>query len=68
VGHDVRYWANRPILPTVGGSPAAVARGGRDSRCRAMRRQESDTVGYGITCTFVENFDSTYYFSKIVTN
>jgi hypothetical protein len=35
---------------------------------RAMRRQELDAVGYGVRSTFLENFDSTYYFSKIMTN
>jgi hypothetical protein len=25
-------------------------------------------VGYDVRCTFVENFGSTYYFSKIMTN
>jgi hypothetical protein len=33
-----------------------------------MRRQEPDAVGYGARCTFVENFDSKIYFSKIITN
>jgi hypothetical protein len=30
VGRGVRYWPHRPMLPTDGGSPAAVARGDRD--------------------------------------
>jgi hypothetical protein len=68
VGRGVRYWPHQPVLPTVGGSPAAVARGGRYSKRRAMRRQEPDAVGYGVRYTFLENFDSTYYFSKIMTN
>jgi hypothetical protein len=50
------------VLPTVGGSPAAVAHSGKDSKRRAIRRQEPDAVGYGVRCTFIENFDSTYYF------
>jgi hypothetical protein len=33
-----------------------------------MRRQEPDAVGYDVRFTFLENFDSTYYFSKIMTN
>jgi hypothetical protein len=64
VGRGVRYWHHRP---TVGGSPAGVAHGGRDSKRRAIWRQEPDAVDYGVIYTFVENFDSTYYFSKIMT-
>jgi hypothetical protein len=67
MGRGVRYWPHRPALHTVGGSPAVVARGGRDSKRRAMQRQEPDAVGYDVRCTFDENFDSTYYFSKIMT-
>jgi hypothetical protein len=68
VGRGVRYWPHRPVLPTVGDSLAAVARSGRDSKRRGLQRQEPDAVSYDVRCTFVENFDSTYYFSKIMTN
>jgi hypothetical protein len=38
-----------------------------DSYCCAPQRQ-SDAVGYGTRCIFVEKFEWTYYFWKIMTN
>jgi hypothetical protein len=34
---------------------------------RGLRRQEPAAVGYDTKCTFLENFDSTIYFSKTMT-
>jgi hypothetical protein len=48
-------------------TPVAAPHGGRDFT-PWMRRQEPDAVGYGVRYTFVEKFDSTYYFLKIMTN
>jgi hypothetical protein len=39
MGRGVRSWPHQPVLPTVGGSPAAVAYGGRNSKRRGPRRQ-----------------------------
>jgi hypothetical protein len=47
-------------------TPAAVPHGGRDLT-PWLRRQEPAAVGHDARCTFVENFDSTIYFSKITT-
>jgi hypothetical protein len=41
---------------------ATVPHGVRDL---TVRRQEPAAVGYGARCIFLENFDSTIYFSKI---
>jgi hypothetical protein len=58
-------------------TPAAAPHGGRDltpwdtaaGACHhGIRRQEPAVVGYGARFTFVENFDWTIYFSKIMTN
>jgi hypothetical protein len=39
VGRGVRSWPQRPVLPTVGGSLAAVAHSGRNSKRRGSRHQ-----------------------------
>jgi hypothetical protein len=61
--------------------PAAVPLGGRVlaprwpalaqelGSCRCVpRRQGLNALGYGARYTFLENFGSTIYFSKIMTN
>jgi hypothetical protein len=53
--------------------PAAVWHGGRNlppyrSAAGSWRRPPCPAaMGYGARCTFLENFDSTIYFSKIMT-
>jgi hypothetical protein len=39
VAHDIRTWPHWPVLPTVGGSPNAVAHNGGNSKRRGPRRQ-----------------------------
>jgi hypothetical protein len=48
---------HRSVLPTVGVSPNVVPHGGRNFCCHVVRRQ----------MYILENFDSTIYFSKIMT-
>jgi hypothetical protein len=63
-------WHGGRDLP-LGGNPGALPPEPGSCR-RAPRRQELNAVGYGgrydARCTFLENFDSTIYFSKIMTN
>jgi hypothetical protein len=55
-GRDPLYRLALPPWPVALGFSDAVGRG------------TPAVVGYSVRCTFVENFDSTYYFSKIMPN
>jgi hypothetical protein len=57
VGRGVRTWPHRPVLPTVGGSPNAVAHDSRNSKRRGPRRQIYISPKFWFDQLFFENHD-----------
>jgi hypothetical protein len=57
VAHDIRTWPHWPVLPTVGGSPNAVAHNGGNSKRRGPRRQMYISPKFWYDQLFFENHD-----------
>jgi hypothetical protein len=50
-------WPHQPVLPTVGGSPAAVAHGGGNSKRYGPQRQMYISPKFWFDLLFFENHD-----------
>jgi hypothetical protein len=57
MGRGVRTCPHRPVLPTVSGSPNAVAHGGRNSKRRGPRRQAYISLKFWFDQLFFKNND-----------
>jgi hypothetical protein len=58
-----------PRRPVLAPEPGSCRRARRRQGLNAVgvRWKEPAAVGYGARCTFLKNFDSAIYFSKIMT-